>query len=147
MELYTAASAGRLSSTSCESTVDTRHSGDRNKKRQGAGWEVAVICIPIYNTGMCGRYGKDCAFPYIACVCAFPLTAFIYIRRDVDGGRVVRDESFEVGVYLEIIWNISVLLSLCFLCLIKLWKREYKHSLEHFFGLRAICACVYTLSL
>lgn len=53
----------------------------------------------------------------------FQLTAFIYIRRDVDGSGVVRDESFEVRVYLEIIWNISVLLSLC---LVKLHKRGEK---------------------
>lgn len=52
------------------------------------------------------------------CVCVFQLTAFIYVRGDVDGGGVVGDESFEVRVYLEIIWNISVLL----LCLIKLHK-------------------------
>ena len=67
----------------------------------------------------------------------FQLTAFIYIRRDVDGGGVVRDESFEVGVYLEVIWNISVLLFLSFFCLIKLHKRGGKagfqnHHAKHF---------------
>lgn len=51
-------------------------------------------------------------------MCAFQLTAFIYVRRDVDSGGVVRDASFEVGVFLEIIWNIPVLL----LCLILLQK-------------------------
>lgn len=42
MGLYTADSAGRLSSTSRGRTVDTGHSGDRDKERQIAGWEVVV---------------------------------------------------------------------------------------------------------
>ena len=51
------------------------------------------------------------------------LTAFVYIRGDVDGGGIVRDESLEVGVFLKVIWNISVLLFLQFLCLINLYKK------------------------
>lgn len=61
-------------------------------------------------------------FLNIAFKCVFQLTAFIYVCGDVDSSGVVRDESFEVGVNLEIIRNISVLL----FCLIKLHK-ETEH--------------------
>lgn len=64
----------------------------------------------------------------------FQLTAFIYVCGDVDGTRVVGDESSEVGVYLEIIRNIAVLL----LCLIKLHK-ETKQSEN---TLQSIFSCV-----
>lgn len=60
----------------------------------------------------------------------FKLTAFVYIRRDVDGGGVVRDESFEVGVYLKIVWKIPVLPSLSVHCLIKLHKRGKKQQFQ-----------------
>lgn len=42
MGLYTADSAGWLSSPSRGRTVDTGHSGDRDKEMQIAGWEVVV---------------------------------------------------------------------------------------------------------
>lgn len=112
MELYTAAGAGRLepSSTSWERIVNTGHSGDRNKERQRAGREV-LLCSAIYNTEMCRRYERNYA-PFSQCMlyACFQLTAFVYVRRDVDGGGVIRDEPFEVGVCLEIVWNISVLI-------------------------------------
>lgn len=70
------------------------------------------------------RHERDYASLYNACVFRFLLTAFIYIRRDVDGGGVVGNESFEVRVYVEIIWNISFIFSFCFLRLVKLHKRR-----------------------
>lgn len=72
--------------------------------------------IPIYNTGTCG-FGRETN------INVSQLTAFVYIRRDVDGGGVIRDESLEVGVFLEVIGNISVPLFLHFLCLINLYKK------------------------
>lgn len=127
--VYTADSAERLSSASWERTVDTGHSDDRDKERRKAGRKVVVAI-------------KKREIMHVStCVCVFQLTAFVYIRRDVDGGGVVRDESFEVGVYLEIIWKISVVLP--WLCLIKLHKRDkttepgvLKVSCKVFFGLK-----------
>lgn len=48
MGLYTADSAGRLSSSSQGRTVDTGHSGDRDKERQIAGWEVVAAATYCY---------------------------------------------------------------------------------------------------
>ena len=135
--VYTADNAGRLSSASWECTVDTGHSDDRDKERRKAGREVVVAVK---------ERDYEC---FNACV--FQLTAFVYVRGDVDGGGVVRDESFEVGVYLEIIWKISVVLPR--LCLIKLHRREknnrrwsFKDILQSIFWLKGtvhphICSC------
>lgn len=72
--------------------------------------------ITIYNTWTCG-FGRETNINVLQ------LTAFVYIRRDVDGGGVVRDQSLEVWVFLKVIWNISVPLFLHFLCLINLYKK------------------------
>lgn len=48
----------------------------------------------------------------------------------MDGCGVVRDEPLEVRVYLEVIWNVSVLLPVYLLCLIELHRREENTSGE-----------------
>lgn len=48
-------------------------------------------------------------------VYSIPLTAFVYVSGDVDGSGVVRDETFEVGVYFKVLWNEPVALVLFFI--------------------------------
>lgn len=47
VELYTADKAGRLTSTSWEGTVNTGHSGDRDKRDREQGGRWWLLCITI----------------------------------------------------------------------------------------------------
>lgn len=85
------------------------------------------------------------------------LTSFEYVRGDVHGGGVVRDRSFEVGVHLEIVWNVPVPLFLFFLGLIHLLRegrKSFKRVVKIHFcskfgwgGVRCVCVRLYIPSV
>ena len=83
------------------------------------------------------------------CRDVFQLTALVYIRGDVDGGGVVGDEALEVGVDVEIIWDVAVLL----LRLIQLRRRNRTCSfgaetnMEGCFVFGSVSVCVSSLRL